>query len=235
MKNLIVDGNNIASVCYFSLHDLANEDSTLYDFNQRIKNYIDTFKIDKVYICWDGHNGSAWRKDVYPDYKANRKERDPNLIESINFCKNNKYKNITVDESEGDDIIYAVCKVLKDEENYIFSSDKDLIQIVQEKYATVIINPLVKLDNIEGKSPFREIPDYDICVYKSIVSDSSDGIKGVKGKGDKFALRYFNGEVELNDEEEKERKLCESIIRLSLNPSKDKIFDEVAKLLKEAK
>jgi DNA polymerase I len=229
MKTLIIDGNNLVCASFFSLHDQATDDSTLYDFSKRIEFYVNLIKAEKVFVCWDSLLGSAWRKEAYPNYKANRKDKDENLISALNFCReNNHFKNVLIDKAEGDDTIYAICKVLSKEFNFedieIVSSDKDLIQCVQEKIAGKIINPIARETEI-----YREIPNYDIVEYKSIVGDSSDGIKGIPKKGPAFFENYLKHTVSLTAEEKTIKNLCERITRLSMNPSLQDNIDKVKK------
>jgi len=120
-------------------------------------------KYGKIVICCDSR---SWRKDVYPEYKANRKtgrEKDKHdwaaifdLIDStLNDLRENfPYAVIKIDNAEADDIIGALtihkaCPMVG-EDVVIISADKDFIQL--QKHGHVIqwsplFNKMVKDPN----------------------------------------------------------------------------------------
>ena len=120
-------------------------------------------KYGKIVICCDSR---SWRKDVYPEYKANRKtgrEKDKHdwaaifdLIDStLNDLRENfPYAVIKIDNAEADDIIGALtihkaCPMVG-EDVVIISADKDFIQL--QKHGHVIqwsplFNKMVKDSN----------------------------------------------------------------------------------------
>jgi hypothetical protein len=120
-------------------------------------------KYGKIVICCDSR---SWRKDVYPEYKANRKtgrEKDKHdwaaifdLIDStLNDLRENfPYAVIKIDNAEADDIIGALTVhksiPLIGEDVVIISADKDFIQL--QKHGHVIqwsplFNKMVKDSN----------------------------------------------------------------------------------------
>ena len=120
-------------------------------------------KYGKIVICCDSR---SWRKDVYPEYKANRKtgrEKDKHdwaaifdLIDStLNDLRENfPYAVIKIDNAEADDIIDALTVhksiPLIGEDVVIISADKDFIQL--QKHGHVIqwsplFNKMVKDSN----------------------------------------------------------------------------------------
>ena len=120
-------------------------------------------KYGKIVICCDSR---SWRKDVYPEYKANRKtgrEKDKHdwaaifdLIDStLNDLRENfPYAVIKIDNAEADDIIGALTVhksiPLIGEDVVIISADKDFIQL--QKHGHVIqwsplFNKMVKDPN----------------------------------------------------------------------------------------
>ena len=120
-------------------------------------------KYGKIVICCDS---PSWRRDVYPEYKANRvtgREKDKHdwsaifdLIDStLNDIRNNfPYAVIKIDKAEADDIIGALtihkaCPLIG-EDVVIISADKDFIQL--QKHGHVIqwsplFNKMVKDTN----------------------------------------------------------------------------------------
>ena len=98
-----------------------------------------TEKYGEVVICCDSRH--YWRKDYFPNYKANRKidrkksEYDWDFIfETLNTIRseiedNFPYKVLEVYGAEADDIIAVLTQQRASENNVIVSSDKDFIQL----------------------------------------------------------------------------------------------------------
>ena len=146
-------------------------------------------KYGKIVICCDSR---SWRKDVYPEYKANRKtgrEKDKHdwaaifdLIDStLNDLRENfPYAVIKIDNAEADDIIGALTVhksiPLIGEDVVIISADKDFIQL--QKHGHVIqwsplFNKMVKDPN-PTKYLFEHL----------LKGDSGDGVPNVLSPDD---------------------------------------------------
>ena len=146
-------------------------------------------KYGKIVICCDS---PSWRRDVYPEYKANRttgREKDKHdwgaifdLIDStLNDIRNNfPYAVIKIDKAEADDIIGALTIhksiPLIGEDVVIISADKDFIQL--QKHGHVIqwsplFNKMVK-DTNPKKYLFEHL----------LKGDSGDGVPNVLSPDD---------------------------------------------------
>jgi 5'-3' exonuclease len=146
-------------------------------------------KYGKIVICCDS---PSWRRDVYPEYKANRvtgREKDKydwgeifDLIDStLNDIRNNfPYAVIKIDKAEADDIIGALTVhksiPLIGEDVVIISADKDFIQL--QKHGHVIqwsplFNKMVKDPN-PRKYLFEHL----------LRGDSGDGVPNVLSPDD---------------------------------------------------
>lgn len=137
--------------------------------------------------AFEGHNSTAWRKQMYPLYKENRKDRkeDPDykfigsLLNEIEvYLSYFHCKTMRVDNCEGDDVIFACAKYYaeKGERIQIISGDEDLTQIALFFDEVTVFNPI--------KSRKAE-PNPNIIFKKAIVGDTSDNIKGVPKIGEK--------------------------------------------------
>lgn len=187
-----------------------------------------TFGNEKYFVCFDSYGGTNFRKEIIGEYKATRcynEEAFKAIESSKEIFEENGIRNITLDRTEADDTIFALCKVLssRNEDNTIVSADKDMIQIVQRGYALGIYNPI--------KKDYMDIPEYDIVEFKSLVGDSSDNIKGVPKVGPKSALKIMNGEKELTQEEQKIYEKCKLVVDMSLNPSCNKNISKIEEIL----
>jgi 5'-3' exonuclease len=167
-------------------------------------------KASKVVIALENRNN--WRKEIYPEYKAQRKAvRDdaivdfeeffPILEEFIQTLKKlltNVYF-IRVDRCEGDDIIAVIAKKFGNSKDYdmeLISMDKDFIQL--QKFKNFSQFDPIKKEYIKSLNPQRAL---DI---KILTGDKSDNIKGVKKRcGPKTAEKMLNeGLTELETDED---------------------------------
>ena len=96
-------------------------------------------------ICCD--SAKNWRRDSFPEYKANRKTKRENdttdwkslfefLHEMVEDLRNYfPYKVVKVDRAEADDVIATLVDYVATNPTLIISSDKDFIQL--QKYEGV--------------------------------------------------------------------------------------------------
>lgn len=148
---------------------------------------------EEIVIACDSRNN--WRKDVFPHYKARRKDDRKNntkidwenfftnlntLIEE--FKHNMPFKVLTVNRAEADDIIYAVCKYRRSDERIIIvSPDKDFRQLCNKSNN-------VKLYWSKPGQTYIDFSDYDLFTH-IIKGDSSDGIPNVLSEDNVFVER----------------------------------------------
>lgn len=201
MKNIIVDGNNYIMIAMSVADRNGRPDSTRAILSSMIRKLMRIFgEFSNYYVCFDSRGGTQFRKDINPEYKATRvydSEKINILEDSKSVFKENGFTDCTVQSCEADDSIFALCRVLSeihhDDENYIVSRDKDMIQVVQAGYSEHLWDPSKKKD--------IEIPEYSIVEYKALTGDSSDNISGISGVGPKTAIKILNGIKKLTEEQ----------------------------------
>jgi 5'-3' exonuclease len=101
-------------------------------------------------------------------------------------------RQLEIENSEADDLIAYYCQISLDEEKTIFSSDKDLTQLISEK--VLIYSPNLKSyykfgDNIKFKN--CSIPHYNVMTFKILAGDTSDNIDGISLMGEKTLIKFF--------------------------------------------
>ena len=187
---ILVDMNQI-SVASVMMH-LNMEKTTTPDGNMvrhmilnSLRMYRSRFHMDygELVLCYDSKH--YWRRDYFPQYKANRKkvreESDKDwdaIFECLNEIKSElkeffPYKHLEVYGAEADDIIAALCLELEYDngKTLILSGDKDFIQL--HKYKNVSqYSPITKrmINNTDSKEYLKE---------HILRGDSSDGIPNV--------------------------------------------------------
>lgn len=169
-------------------------------FLKKIMKYVTTYK-DCVF-CFEGLHSSKYRKDTYKLYKENRADRksDPNyqfvgpLMEKvISFCRLLHTKVLSVPYCEGDDCIYQTCKYYAEqgEKVKIVSTDKDLTQIMNF-YPDLVVQSRPEMF---GRPEEELEADENIILYKCIVGDTADNIKGIPRIGDKIFKKMLEDKI----------------------------------------
>jgi DNA polymerase I len=165
----------------------------------------------QVYVVFDGAGSSMNRKNLVPEYKSGREtqritnwevfdnldeEHDSKIdqiIRIIQYLKTLPVKTVSIDKVEADDIIaYLSHKALKQQGDraFIISSDKDFLQLVNDR--VVVYRPIEK--KFYTNKFFKEkynMPSENFIIYKTLMGDNSDKIKGIKGLGEKKLFKLF--------------------------------------------
>lgn len=219
MVNVIIDGNNYIMIAMSVASKNGDLNMTGNILSSMVNKLKRTFSSSSMYfVCFDSKGGTSFRKELNPDYKANR-SYDPekiSILESVkDIFESSGFYNMTLDSCEADDAIYALCKTLKeyssDNVNYVVSRDQDMIQIAQAGYADHIWDPSKKKD--------MDIPEYSIIAMKALTGDSSDNISGIQGVGPKTALKIISGQKQLTEEQTAIFESNKKIIDAKLNPN----------------
>ena len=217
VKTLIVDGNNLLKIGFHGVKDFYNNGEHIggtWHFLNTIRKFLEETNFNKVMVFWDSDTNSSQRKLIYPKYKMNRKS-SPNDVEKTDSFNKQKtrvkqyleemfIRQLEVENSEADDLIAYYCQISLDEEKTIFSSDKDLTQLISEK--VLIYSPNLKSyykfgDNIKFKD--CSIPHYNVMTFKILAGDTSDNIDGISLMGEKTLIKFFpeilDSEISLTD------------------------------------
>ena len=146
--------------------------------------------------------------------EISKMEKDRKDIEEEMEASATGFVHKTLDDLESDDMISYYCKIAIDENITIFSSDKDLTQLIKNNVR--IYSPIEKIfvtNNDKVKIDKLQIPFYNIVTYKIIRGDRSDNVFGIYNLGEKKIIKYFpeieNEKVSIQDIYDKTKKLFE--------------------------
>ena len=215
-RTLLVDGNNLMKIGFHGVKDYyhnGNHIGGIWHFLNTTRRFIEEYNFDKIVVFWDGEGNSSKRKIIYPQYKENRiQEQNEFKVQSFTFQKERvkQYleemfiRQVNIENNEADDLIAYYCQIATDEKITIFSSDKDLTQLISKNVS--IYSPSAKqLYNFGDKIKLKEheIPHNNILVYKILAGDKSDNIDGIYYLGDKTLFKLFpellEQDVTIND------------------------------------
>lgn len=201
MKIFLLDSNSIICRYFFAIPEMFTEDGInvngLFGYCRLIKDIISNNQNEEFAIIATFDRCSQnFRKDICENYKKNRKKADSSLIVQLGlaeeFCRNIKIPVEYHLNYEADDIIASiVSKYEEKNEIFILSTDKDLMQLINEKVK--IFNPFSKqiIDKEAVKEKFGLFPE-DVGLFLALCGDSSDNIKGIAGVGAKTAVNIIN-------------------------------------------
>lgn len=214
-KVLIIDGLN-TFIRTWSTNPQMNEDGDhvggVVGSLKSIGYQIRQFNPTRVIVTFDGKDGSKKRKKIHSDYKAGREknrfrvnrayggmltEEEERLSMKQQFVWLNDVMNylpmqvMIYDGIEADDVIgYLTTSIITgdDQEVVIVSTDKDFIQLVNER--VTVFSP-TKKKLYDRQTVFDEfgIWPQNILLFRTMDGDKSDNIPGVKGAGLKTLLK----------------------------------------------
>jgi len=252
MKNVIIDGNNSMWRVYSTHKNFIKNHPGIVGMFRMYISLLRKFGKDCVYyFVWDGGK-SCKRVRLYPEYKKKEeiltsewKQMCEEIINEINlfssFLGCLPVYSIKIPGAEGDDVIACV-STLVNEDCVIVSTDEDFFQLLVSPRISVY-NPVK--DVIYNSTNFKSIMGMDrekFLLYKSLIGDTSDNIKGVPGIGPKRAReivsKYSVRDIMLERVEGKFSKLLKeyrerillnmSLISLDLGKDlKEKVYSRI--------
>lgn len=204
-KVILIDGNNLMFRSYFATayngnlmkNSKGEATNALYGFVTMINKIIAEEKPTFMAVAFD--IGKNFRHQKYKEYKAGRAETPKDLLEQMPKARAlldaMGIKHYEVENYEADDIIGTISKMALEDPEFdatIVSSDKDLLQLINKEVD-------VKLLKTKGFIRYNEeafIKDYGIepirmIDLKALMGDASDNVPGVKGIGEKTALKLL--------------------------------------------
>ncbi len=169
----------------------------LFGFTNMMNKIINEEKPNYIIVAFD--KGKTFRHEKCASYKSGRMETPDELKNQFPVAKElltaMGIKYYECDNYEADDIIGTFAKFCEDDPNFvgtIISSDKDLLQLIGHD---VDIKLLKQKDYIRyNEDSFKEaygIEPKRVVDLKALMGDASDNIKGVKGIGEKTALKLL--------------------------------------------
>ncbi|MDR1940743.1 MAG: DNA polymerase I [Endomicrobium sp.] len=197
----IVDANAYIHRAYHALPPLSTSDNrqvnAVYGFIKLLLKIKETFKPDYIAACFD-YPAKNFRHALYSDYKAHRKPLDEALISQMPAAREAvEALNIAKCEIEGyeaDDLIASIAERNKKEniKTVIVTGDKDILQlVVNDKILVWNDSKDIMFDEEKVEEKFGVPPKRLLDVF-SLMGDAADNIPGIKGIGEKTAVKLIN-------------------------------------------
>lgn len=204
-KVVLVDGNNLLFRSYYATaytgNIMRNRDgfptNGLYGFVNMINKIVAEENPKYMMVAFD--IGKTFRHEKYKDYKGGRRETPEDLKVQFPIAKKiltaMGIKYLECEGYEADDIIGTIsswCDKDPEYEALIVSSDKDLLQLISDETVVKLLKSkdYIMMDEATfiqtyGFEPIKMID------LKALMGDASDNIPGVKGIGEKTAIKLL--------------------------------------------
>ena len=208
-RTLLVDADNLFKIGFHGVKEFyhnGNHIGGIFHFVNTLRRFLQEHNYDKVVVFWDGVNNSSQRRLIFAQYKENRRTETNELKkESYEWQKSRvrQYmeemfiRQVCVDNTESDDLIAYYCQISNDEKKTIFSSDKDLTQLISddvEIYSPIKHEYYRNGDKIKIGNLY--IPHQNVVTYKILTGDKSDNIDGILLLGEKTISKILPGILE---------------------------------------
>ena len=197
---ILVDGSGYIFRAFYALPPMSREDGTpvnaVFGFTSMLLKLSEDMEGENILVVFDAAR-TTFRNAIYKEYKANRSEPPEELVPQFDLIKNATtaigLKSLEVENYEADDIIATYVKIAKKEniETLVISSDKDLMQLIQDGVSLYDPMKNIKIGPEAVLEKFGVSPDKVIDV-QALAGDSSDNVPGVPGIGVKTASQLIN-------------------------------------------
>lgn len=203
---LLIDLNSIAHPLFHVSASDPNPNATSIKTVERVRALASGQP--HVAVCCD--SGRSFRRDISPDYKANRPPTDATLQHQITLAMetlaDDGFPVWAVKGFEADDLIATAVThalALKDTEEsadsvIIASADKDLLQLISDRVQVKSLRDGSLLDEDAVFAKFGVKP-HQVRDYLALVGDASDNVKGANGIGEKTAAALLSAFGNLDD------------------------------------
>jgi len=195
----LVDGSGFIFRAFHALPPMTRKDGTpvnaVYGFCSMLMKLLEDTDADHIAVVFDTSR-KTFRSEIYPEYKAHRPPPPEELVPQFGLIRDAvrafNLPCIELDGYEADDLIatYAKQAAAKGAEVTIVSSDKDLMQLVDEHISMLDPMKLQKLSFAEVEAKFG-VPPQKVVDVQALAGDSTDNVPGVPGIGIKTAAQLI--------------------------------------------
>ena len=196
---LVVDSLNLA---FRWKHSGATDFAE--DYRRTVESLKKSYKAKWVIIAAD-QGSSSYRKNLYPEYKQNRKDKFAEQTEAekiafelffedyqqtLDYIRNEtQYPVVQFKQTEADDIAAYITQTIKQypvDHTWLISSDKDWDLLVSEQVSrfSYVTRKEITANNWHTH---YEFPHENYISVKCLMGDSGDNVKGIEGIGPKRA------------------------------------------------
>jgi 5'-3' exonuclease len=173
--------------------------NAVYGFVRYLFDAVRTFNPTHVAVCWD-MGSKTFRTEQFPLYKANRPDAPNDLVPQFDLVKevveSLDVPNIGIPGYEADDCIGTLArKFSEDLDVLIFTGDHDLLQLVSDRVKVMMLKKgfgNYQVYDTEVLFSEKGVTPAQMIDLKGLIGDSSDNYPGVRGIGEKTAVKLLS-------------------------------------------
>ncbi|MDI9512947.1 MAG: DNA polymerase I [Bacillota bacterium] len=203
MLMIAIDGNSLLHRAFYAMPLLSNKKgvytNAIFGFMNMLIRLKKDYEPCSLILAFD-RKAPTFRHKAYKDYKATRQKAPEELVPQFDLIKDLarllEIPTYELDGYEADDILGSLAKVADDNKQplMIVTGDKDELQLVSD-YTSVLltirgISETKRYDKQFLMDEYGLTPEQFVDM-KGLMGDSSDNIPGVKGIGQKTAIKLL--------------------------------------------
>ena len=201
-KLLLIDGSSLIHRAFFALPPLTNRKGmhtgAVYGFLRMFHRLLQELRPRWILVAFD-KSRKTFRTELFADYKGQRKPTPPELKEQfpmlIDVLHSMDIAAVELDDYEADDIIGTMARRSGAPETYIVTGDRDQLQLIDDTtrvmYTKRGISDIKLYDEAAFAEDYAGLKPLQLIDLKGLMGDASDNIPGVKGVGEKTALKLI--------------------------------------------
>jgi DNA polymerase I len=213
----LIDGNSLAYRAFFALPESIATSTgiptnAIFGFASMLVKILTDYGPKATVVVWDA--GYTGRKELYPEYKAQRSSR-PDLLKEQwphfePLVEAFGYRNLRVEGFEADDVIASIATLAHSANGsegsgaipvMVVTGDRDAYQLVDEHTRIMTTSRGItdtKIYDVQGVIDRYGVTPEQVPDFIGLKGDTSDNIPGVPGIGDKTAAELLQrfGDVE---------------------------------------
>lgn len=200
-KLVIIDGSSLLYRAFYALPPLSKNGvytNAVFGFLRMLLSIYRTLDPEYMAVSFD-KSRETFRTKMYSGYKATRKSAPDELVPQFALIKEVlRVMGVAVYEPEGyegDDVLGTLSRRYEDSlPVYIVTGDRDALQLSDE-HVTVLLTRK-GISQMDAMTPEAVMEKYQITPsqvidMKALMGDASDNIPGVRGVGEKTALKLI--------------------------------------------
>jgi 5'-3' exonuclease len=182
----------------FMINSNGTPTNGIHGFVKHLFTAVSSFKPSHLAVCWD-MGSKTFRTELFSDYKGNRGEAPIELIPQFDLVKevvaSFDIPNIGLAGYEADDCIGTIANQSKDFAHVsILTGDQDMLQLLDESISVILLKKGYGNYLVHTPETFFEdkgITPKQMIDLTALMGDTSDNYPGVKGIGEKTALKLL--------------------------------------------